>query len=69
MQTHAARAWLPLGAGAVAAEAGEFVPVLAAVGRAEHSSVFHAGVNRVGIGERRLEMPHPLELPGMWVPS
>src|SRR5207244_6184658 len=36
-----------------------------AVGRAEDGGVFHAGVNRVGIGKRRLQMPHPLELPGM----
>ncbi len=65
VQTHAARARLPLGAGAVSAQPGEFLPVLAAVGRAEDGGVFHAGVNRVGIGERRLQVPHPLELPGM----
>ncbi len=65
VQAHAACARLPLGAGAVSAEGGEFAPVLAAVGRTEDSSVFDAGVNRVGIGERRLQMPHPLELPGM----
>src|SRR5262249_21410463 len=26
---------------------------------------FNAGVHRVGIRQRRLEMPHPLEFPGM----
>ena len=54
-----------LGPGAVAAQAGEFLPVLPAVGGAEHGGVFHAGVNRVGIGERGLEVPDPLEFPGM----
>ena len=65
VQAHAARARLPLGTGAVAAQSGEFLPVLPAVGRAENGGVFHSGVNRVGIGERRLEMPHPLEFPRM----
>ncbi len=65
VQAHAARARLPLGAGAVAAQPGEFLPVLPAVGRAENRGVFHAGVNRVGIGERRLDMPYPLEFPRM----
>ena len=65
VQAHAARAGLPFGAGAVSAQAGEFVPVLAAVGGAEEGGVFHAGVDRVGIGERRLEMPDALELPRM----
>ena len=44
VQAHAARARLPLGAGAVAAQSGEFLPVLAAVGRAEQRRIFHAGV-------------------------
>src|SRR5216684_2875379 len=65
MQAQAARARLPLGAGAVAAQAGKLLPVLAAIGRAEDSCVFHARVHRVRIGERRLQMPHPFELPGM----
>src|SRR5207245_11113263 len=65
VQAHAARAGLPLGASAMAAQGGEFLPVLSAVGRAKDGGVFHAGVNRVGVGERRLQMPHALELPGM----
>src|SRR5207244_11121048 len=65
VQTHAARARLPLGTSAVAAQAWEFLPVLAAVGRAEDGGSFPAGVRRVGIGERRLQMPHALELPRM----
>src|SRR5258708_11712768 len=47
------------------AQAGEFLPVLAPVARAENGGVFHAGVHRVGFFQRRLQMPHPLELPGM----
>ena len=39
--------------------------VLPAVGGAEQRGVFHPGVDRVGIGQRRLQMPDPLELPGM----
>ena len=48
---------------AVLAQARQLVPVLAAVGRAEQRGVFDAGVDRVGIGQRRLEMPDALELP------
>ncbi len=47
------------------AEAGEFVPVLAAVGGAEEGGVFDAGVDGVGVGERGLEVPGAFELPGM----
>ena len=65
MQAHAAGAGLPLGAGAVAAQAGQLVPGLAAVGRAEQGRVLHAGVDGVGIGQRRFEMPDALEFPGM----
>src|SRR5690349_24736254 len=39
------------------------MPVLAAVGRAEERGVLDAGVKRVGMVERRLEMPHALEFP------
>ena len=65
VQAHAAGARLPARARAVAAQAGKFLPGLAAVGGAEQRGVFHSGVNGVGIGERRLEMPDALELPGM----
>ena len=50
VQPHAAGAGRPLGARAVAAEAGQLVPVFAAVGGAEDRGVFDAGVDRVGIG-------------------
>src|SRR5208337_219127 len=65
VQAHASGAGLPLRAGAMAAQAGKFVPVLAAIGRAKQRSVFDSGVDGVGIGERWLEMPDALELPGM----
>ena len=65
VQAHAARARLPVRAGAVAAQAGEFLPVLAAVGGAEQRRILDARVDGVGIGERRLEVPDALELPGM----
>src|SRR6267378_5307453 len=65
VQAHPTRARLPFGARTMPAQSGEFVPVLSAIGRAEDSRVFHAGVNSVRIGERRLEMPHSFELPGM----
>src|SRR5205823_3630053 len=36
---------------------------LPAVGGAEEGSVFHPGVDRVGVGQGRLQVPDPLELP------
>ena len=65
VQAHPAGARLPVGPGAVAAQSGEFLPGLPAVGRAEQGGVFHPGVDRVRIGERRFEMPDALELPGV----
>jgi len=65
VQAHAPRAGLPARAGAVFAEAGDLVPVLAAVGAAEDGGVFDSGVDGVGIGERGLEVPDALELPRM----
>ncbi len=65
MEAHAAGAGLPLGAGAVAAESGKFVPVLAAVGGFEEGGVFDAGVDEIRIGVRRFQMPDALEFPGM----
>ena len=42
---------------------GSSVPGLPAVGGAEQRRVLDAGVDRVGIGQRRLEVPDALELP------
>src|SRR5581483_149777 len=52
-------------AGAVLTKTGQLVPALAAVGGLENCGVLDAGVDGVGIGQRRLEMPDPLEFPGM----
>ena len=49
----------------MAAQSGKLLPGLPAVGRAEQGGVFDAGVDRVRIGQRRLEMPDALELPGV----
>ncbi len=42
---------------------GSSCQVLRAVGGAEKGRVFHPGVNRVGIGQRRFEMPDAFEFP------
>jgi hypothetical protein len=44
---------------------GELLPGPAGIGRPKERRVFHAGVDRIGIGERGLQVPHPGELP--WV--
>src|ERR1700675_58995 len=68
VQTHTTGARLPLWAGAMTAQSGEFRPVLSAISRAEEGGVFHACVNRIGVLERRLQMPNALELPRMLRP-
>src|SRR5438093_6856051 len=65
MEAHPTGAGLPLGSGAVAAQTGQLLPRLAAVTRPEQRRVFDPGVHGVRIGERRLEVPDALELPGM----
>src|SRR5690348_13504094 len=45
VQAHATCARLPLGTGAVTAEAGKFAPGFAAVGGAEDGGIFYAGVD------------------------
>src|ERR1022692_1773484 len=47
----------------MAAQAGQLLPLLPAVGRPEQTSVFHPGVDRVRVIQRWLEMPDPRELP------
>ena len=49
----------------MAAQSGKFLPVLAAVGGAEQGGVFNPGVDGFGIGQRRFQMPDPLEFPRM----
>src|SRR3954469_6441208 len=65
VQAEAARTRRPLRAGAVAAQRGELGPARAAVARFEQRGILDPGVHRVWIRQRRLEMPHALELP--WV--
>src|SRR5262245_37663805 len=63
METHPAGARRPLGSGSVTSETRPFLPRLRAVGAPEQRRVFDAGVNQIGIRQRRLEMPGSLELP------
>src|SRR5215475_11260149 len=63
VQTHASGARLPFRAGAVAAQSRELVPALSAIGSLEDGCVLHTRVDRVRIVERRLQVPHPFELP------
>src|SRR5262249_17992087 len=69
VQTHATCTRLPLRPGSVPTQSGELLPVLAAIARPEDGSVFNACINSVGIGQRWLQMPHPLELPGVLRPG
>src|ERR1700687_4396346 len=48
------------------AQSGELLPELSAIRCAEQGGVFNARVDRVRIGQRGLEMPDTLELPGVW---
>ena len=65
VQAQPAGARRPVRPGPVAAQSGQFVPGLPAVGRPEQRGVLDAGVHRVGIGQRGLEMPDALEFPRM----
>ena len=64
MEAHPAGARLPLRPLA-RPQARQFLPRLPAVARAEDGRVLDAGVDLIRIGERRLQMPDPLELPRM----
>src|SRR5688572_15649120 len=46
----------------------KLLPCLPSITRAEQSSIFHPGINRIWIGWRRFEIPDPLEFPGMLGP-
>src|ERR1700728_1294595 len=65
VQAHAAGARLPLGSGAVSAQCGELMPRLAAVRGAENSRILDSCVSRIGIVERRFDVPYALEFPGV----
>src|SRR3982074_1503413 len=49
VQTHSARARLPLRSGAVAAQSGQLLPSLAAVFRFKQCGIFHAGIEMIRI--------------------
>ena len=63
VQAHPARAGLPLRARAVLAQAADFLPAVAAVGGAEQRRVLDSGVDGVPVGQGRLQVPDPGELP------
>src|SRR5262245_46929131 len=65
MQAHAAGAGLPIGSRTMAAKSGQFGPGLPGVRCLEDRRVFDPGVDHIRIRQRRLEMPHPFELPWM----
>ena len=63
VQAEAARTRLPRRCARVAAQPGQLLPGAAAVLGAEQGGVLDPGVDRVGIGPVRLQVPHPGELP------
>ena len=65
VQAQPARAGLPLGARRMISKTRQLLPCLASVDGAEERRVFDAGVHRVGISQRRLEVPDAGELPGV----
>src|SRR5580658_6551569 len=46
-------------------QAGQFGPVLPAIGRAEQPGVLNPGIDRVRVVQGRLQVPDPGELPWM----
>ena len=65
VETHPSGTRRPVRPRAVFTEPRDLLPRPAAVLAAEEGGVLDAGVDRIRIVERRLEVPHPLELPGM----
>ena len=65
VEAQTARARRPVRSGTVAAQARQLGPGLGAVGRVEERGILDAGINRIGIGQRRFEVPDALELPGV----
>src|SRR5207245_6082523 len=64
VETLPAGAGGPVWPGLVAPQPGELLPGLPGIRGTEEGRVFNPGVDRVGISQRRFEMPHALELPG-----
>src|SRR5205823_1854432 len=65
VQTHSARARLPLWAAVVFAEPRQLLPSCAPIFGFKKGRVFYAGVNVIGILECRLQVPDALKFPGM----
>ena len=65
VEAHAAGSRLPARPRAVASQPRELRPRLPTVRRAKQRGILGARVHGVRVGERRLEMPDALELPGM----
>ncbi len=65
VQAQAAGARRPLRTRAVLAQPRHLLPGLRAIGGAEQRGILDTGVDHVGVGQRRLEVPHALELPRM----
>src|SRR5579862_1150193 len=63
MQTHSARARLPLRPRSVPPQSRKLLPCLPAIRRTKQRRILHARVHRIRIAQRRLQVPHPLELP------
>src|SRR4051812_315043 len=65
VEAEPARARLPVWSRLVVAQPWQFLPVLAGVNGAEERGVLHAGIDCIGIAQRRLDVPDALELPRM----
>src|SRR5262249_24818307 len=56
---------LPVRPRTMAAEPGKLLPRLSTIRRTKEGGIFNAGIDGVRIGQRWLQMPDALELPGM----
>src|SRR4029077_17687363 len=65
VQAQATRAWIPARGSFVVSQTGQLLPRLGSVGGSEQRGVLDTCVDQVGVGQRRLEVPHARELPGV----
>src|SRR5580698_3723615 len=63
VEAQATRSRLPIRPGAMLAQSRKLGPGFASIGRAKEPGVFDTGVDFIGVGERRFEVPYPLEFP------
>jgi hypothetical protein len=66
MEAHVASAGHPVLPCRMGSQPRELSPGLATVARAEKRGVLDAGIDRVWIGMRGCQVPHPLEFLRMW---